>query len=325
MVGRGLAKRPADRFPDVASLARAFSLASLATGHAAARPDAAQRAFDTAVDAVRNLAPSAEPRDHAWFAIRAALALEDAELLAAADVLVGRAGSGWAVQSLAALVARARSDSRMESRAIAGFLAAAEQLPDGPQACAAILAAASVLDGAMSRSPDAAALADWAARRLDRLMPAASSTAPDACIADPLLTYVALSLGRTGAVAVRADLPARLEALIEKHAGDVWLWALAHDLFADDRFKALALAASLPSRPLTRGFALLRLHQLTGDMHWVADANRVVASAPSARLPALDTALLMAELRAPERAILPPFLFPFRKSRPRRNAVAIAR
>ena len=325
VVGRGLAKRPADRFPDVASLARAFSLVSLPPDMPPRGPDAAQRAFDAAVDAVRNLAPSAEPRDHAWFAMRAALALEDAELLAAAEVLVSRAGSGWAVQSVAALVARAKSDSRMESRAIAGFLAAAEQLPDGPQACAAILAAASVLDGAMSRSPDAATLADWAARRLDRLMPAASSTAPDACIADPLLTYVALSLGRTGAVAVRAELPARLEALIEKHAGDVWLWALAHDLFADDRFKALALSASLPSRPLTRGFALLRLHQLTGDMHWVADANRVVARAPSARLPALDTALLMAELRAPERAILPPFLFPFRKSRPRRNAVAIAR
>lgn len=70
-----------------------------------------------------------------------------------------------------------------------------------------------------------------------------------------------------------------------------------------------------------RGFALLRLHQLTGDMRWVADANRVVARAPSVRLPALDTALLMAELKAPERAILPPFLLPFSNSRPRRSAV----
>jgi hypothetical protein len=67
----------------------------------------------------------------------------------------------------------------------------------------------------------------------------------------------------------------------------------------------------LPSNPLRRGFALLRLHQLTGDLHWIADANRVVARAPSVRLPALDTALLIAELKAPERAILPPFLFPF--------------
>jgi predicted Ser/Thr protein kinase len=311
VIGRGLAKQPADRFPGVASLARAFSLARVPTEMRPHRSGAAQRAFDTAVEAVRSLAPSAEPVANVWFAMRAALALEDAELLAAADVLVGRAGPGWAVKSIAALVARARSDSRLESKAIVGFLAATEQLPDGPEVGAAILAAASMLEGAMSRSPNAAVLADWAARRLDRLMLAPSSTEPDAYIADPLLTYVALSLGKTGAVAVRADLPARLEALSETDAGNVWLWALAHDIFADDRFKALALAAMLPSNSLRRGFALLRLHQLTGDLHWIADANRVVARAPSVRLPALDTALLMAELKAPARAILPPFLFPF--------------
>jgi Protein kinase domain len=321
VLGRGLAKRPADRFPDVASLARAFSLAGLPPDMPSRWPDAAQRAFDTAVEAVRSLAPSGAPRDHAWFAMRAALALEDAELLAAADVLVGRAGPGWAVQAVAALVARARSDSRMEGRAIAGFLAAAERLPDGPEAGAAILAAATVLEGAMSRSPDAAGLAGWAARRLDRLMRAPPATDSAAGIADPQLTYVALSLGKTGAVALRADLPAHLDALSETHASDVWLWALAHDVFADDRFRARALAARLPSRPLGRGFALLRLHQLTGDMHWVAEANRLVAKAPSIRLPALDTALLMAELKAPERAILPAFLFPLSTRRPRRHAV----
>ena len=319
VLGRGLAKQPADRFPDVASLARAFSSAGLPVDMPQRWPAAAQRALDTAVETVRNLAPSAEPGDHVWFAMRAALALEDAELLAAADVLVGRAGPGWAVQSVAALVARARSDNRMESRAIAGFLAAAERLPDGPEVGAAILAAASVLDGCMCRSPDAAELAGWAARRLDRLMLAHSSTEPDACITDPLLAYVALSLGKTGAVAVGADLSVRLEALSETHAGDVWLWALAHDIFGDDRFKALALAARLPSKPLRRGFALLRLHQLTGDMHWITEANRVVARAPSVRLPALHTALLMAELKRPERAILPPFLFPFSTSWPRRE------
>jgi hypothetical protein len=138
-------------------------------------------------------------------------------------------------------------------------------------------------------------------------MPAASSIAPDARMADPLLTYVALSLGRTGAVAVRADLPARLETLHERHGGDVWLWALAHDVFADQRFKARALAARLPSKPLLRGLARLRLHQLTGDMRWVTDANRVVARGPNARLPERDIALLVAELMAPERAIVPPF------------------
>lgn len=319
IVGRGLAKQPADRFPDAASLAHAFSSADLPPGTLPHWPKTAQSAFDTAVEAVRSLAPSSEPGDNVWFALRAALALEDAELLAATDILARRAGPDCAVQSVAALVARARSDTRMESRAITAFLAAGEQLPDGPEVGAAILAAAHVLDGAPSRSPDVANLAGWAARRLDRLMSASSATEPDACISDPLLTYIAMSLAKTGAIAVRADLPARLEALSETHAGDVWLWALAHDIFGDDRFKALALAARLPSRPLRRGFALLRLLQLTGDMHWIADANHVVARAPSVQLPALDTALLMAELKAPERAILPPVLFPFPISRAHRG------
>jgi hypothetical protein len=321
VVGRGLAKQPADRFPDVASLARAFSLARLPADRPPCWPDAAQHALDTALEAVRSLAPLAEPGDYAWFAIRAALALEDAELLAAADILIRRAGPGWAAQSVTALVARAQSDSQMESKAIVEFLAAAERLPDGPEVGAAILAAASMLKGGMARSRDAAVLADWAARRLDRLMLAASPTDPDAYIADPLLTYVALSLVQTCAVAVRADLRACLEALSKAGVGNVWLWALAHDIFADDRFKALALAARLPSKPLRRGFALLRLHQLTGDLHWIADANRLVARAPSIRLPALDTALLMVELKAPEIAILPPFLFPFSMRRPRYSSI----
>ena len=129
VVGRGLAKQPADRFPDVLSLARAFSTAGPTANSGSRWPDAAQRAFDDAVEAVRCLAP---PRssDHVWFAMRAALALEDAELLAAADLLVARAGPSWTVQSVAALVARARSDIRNESKAIARFLSSAERLHD---------------------------------------------------------------------------------------------------------------------------------------------------------------------------------------------------
>ena len=127
----------------------------------------------------------------------------------------------------------------------------------------------------------------------------------------PMVYAVALSLVQAGAVAVPADLPARLEALSRRGVGNVWLWALAHAIFADERYKGLALAARLPRKPLRRGFALLRLHQLTGDLHWIANANRQVARAPNIGLPALDTALLVVELKAPEMAVLPPFLFPF--------------
>jgi hypothetical protein len=46
---------------------------------------------------------------------------------------------------------------------------------------------------------------------------------------------------------------------------------------------------------------------LTGDMRCVTDACCMMETAPNVRLPELDTALLMVELMAPERAILPPF------------------
>ncbi len=310
VIARGLAKAPADRFPDLASLARTFLSAGVPPTVVPLVPDGAQRAFDTAVETVRSLGPSAEPLEHAWFALRAALVLKDAELLAAADVLVNRAGQSWAAQSVRALVARARSDLRTERSALALFLASAERLPDGLAASRALVAAATILNGAVSRSADGASLADWATRRLDRIMLAAPPTARHACSADPLLTYAALLLARTGAIAVRADLVARLEALMESHGGDVWLWALAHDIFADDRFRRLALAARLPNRPLKRALALLRLHQLTGDMQRWLHANRALARAPSDRFPAADTALLAAELMAPELAMLPPFECP---------------
>jgi predicted Ser/Thr protein kinase len=309
VIGRGLAKHAGERFPDAASLACAFASADVPPDTPLHWPERAQRAFDCAVEAVRSLAlPTQSPEDAAWFALRAAVTLEDAELLAAADVLVGRAGPGWAAKSIAAQVARARSDSRQESSAIAGFLAAAKPLPDGPEVVAAILAAARVLEGAAFRTADASALARWAEQRLNRLMLAPLSVGSDADVTEPFLIYVALSLGKTGAVGMPSAVPPRLEALSETQTGDVWLWALAHDVFADDRFKALALAATLPSSPLRRGFALLRLHQLTGDMRWVTDASRIVAKAPNVRLPERDTALLVTELAAPEVATLPPRL-----------------
>jgi predicted Ser/Thr protein kinase len=308
VLGRGLAKEPGDRFPSVADMACALSLARVPPRTPSRQADEAHCAFDTAVEAVRALAPSIEPVAQSWFALRAALILEDAELLAAADILVGRAGSGWAVQTMAAQVARARSDSRMESMAIVGFLAETEGLADGPEAVAAIVAAASILECGVSRSPDAAALAGWATARLGRLMSSPSPTSGDGH-ADARLIRAALSVVRTGAVAVQPGLLAHLEALRERNTGDVWVWALAYDIFADDRFKARALAARLPRAPLRRAFAQLRLHQITGDMKWVTDANRVVADTPGGRLPALGAALLTAELMAPERAIPPPFLY----------------
>lgn len=255
VVRRGLSRSAEDRFPDVASFAHAFSLAGVPLNAAPRLPESARQAFETAVESARELAPSDNPLEQAWFALRAALVLEDSELLAAAEILAGRAGTGPAAQTVAALAARARSDVRAESKAITTFLAQAERRH--------LLMAASMLDGA-SRSPEVPALAAW----------------------------------------VHADLRSRLESA----GGNLWVWALAHDRFADERYKARALAAARPRRPLTRALAMLRLHQLTGATRWVADAARIVAKAPNDRLSALDTALVVAELMAPERALLPPFL-----------------
>jgi predicted Ser/Thr protein kinase len=300
IVGRGLMKEPADRFADVASMARAFSSACAYPDAPSVWRDDIHRAFAAAVQDVRDLAPSTEPGARSWFALRAALALEDAELLAAADVLAGTLGSSVVVQAIVAHVARARSDGRMESQAIAAFLTAAGRLTDR-EAAVAIVAAAGVLDGGMSRSPNAAALADWAARRLDSLTSASS-------IADPRPVYAALSLVKAGVITAPSDLSSRLEILYKRRTGHVWLWALAYDVFADVRFRARALAARRPAGALKRGFACIRLHQITGDIKWVVEARRVVENASGARVPARDIALLVAELMAPERAALPPYV-----------------
>jgi hypothetical protein len=311
VVGRGLARQPGERFPDVREFARAFASADMPSDARPRPPQAVQREFDDMVEAVRGLAPSPESSlDLAWFGLRAALALDDAELLAAADVLIRRAGPGWAAQAVAAHVARARSDDRMMSTAIAGFLVAADAVTSGPEAAAALLAAVGILEGATPGREDGAKLAVWARDRLDRRRREIPSTDPDPAMPEPWSVAGVLSLAKSGAIATPDDLVSRLEALRETQSGDVWLWALAHDVVADDRFRALALSSRLPSKPLGRAFAMFRLHQLTGQLSWVAHAARVAAAAPRSRLSDLDRVLLVAELKAPEQAMLPPHLVP---------------
>ncbi|MCH5373450.1 MAG: AarF/UbiB family protein, partial [Planctomycetes bacterium] len=83
VAARGLAKNPKHRFPEVSALAHAFWLAGAPGEQVLHLPVAAERAFTRAVETVGTLAPStAGSLAHAWFALRAALALEDAELVA---------------------------------------------------------------------------------------------------------------------------------------------------------------------------------------------------------------------------------------------------
>ncbi len=305
---RALSKEPAHRFLDVSVMAEAFSSAVLPTDTSTPWPPATQRAFDESVADVRALARNTDPAAQAWFALRAAVALEDAELLAAADILIAGAQRGWRSLATAVQVARARSDVRAETLAITRLMTTADKLRDGPEAAVALLAAARLLHGDASRASNILELASWAEQRLDHLLHASAARYDAVRSTEATLVRVALTLAVSGTVAVRDDLVARIEALRENRAGDVWLWATAYDMYGDEQFRRSALAARLPRNPLPRVFALLRRHQLTGDLRWVADARRVVVAAATSaprRVSALEMALLMVEISAPERAVMP--------------------
>ena len=171
----------------------------------------------------------------------------------------------------------------------------------------ALLAASRILEGASSRCTEAAALASWGARWVRHLLPAGRHRAFGWTLAEPAYALAALALVKTGRVPMPPALAPSLDALARAGRGGVWLWALAHDLFADDGFRALALSARLPEPPLMRSFALLRRYQLTGEPRCLVAARRAASVAAAAGLPDAATALLVAELHTPETALPPPF------------------
>ncbi len=128
---------------------------------------------------------------------------------------------------------------------------------------------------------------------------------------------------------ITARTPSMAPGWCSGSAGHVWLWALAHEQLGEPRFRALAEragwhaadhAASNPDfccGTTGRGFALLRLYQATGAAEWLAEAQRLAHAAAvqwrgrpgsrSLRTGTLGTALLLVELEAPERTVLPMF------------------
>lgn len=306
---RAMSQEPGQRFADVQVMARAFAAADAAAdfGWRAPPRGPSERAFIAALQGVRRLVPMQRfQRDQAWFALRAALALEDAELLAAAELLSGRAGRGWAACTVAAAVAQARSDFRAEGRAITSFLAATEGLTAGLPQARMLLAASRILEGTSPRCTESVALASWCAQRVDDLLSVDRYATSGQAVAEPLYLLAALAVVRTGCVPMHPALESSLEGPARTGRGGVWLWALAHDVFAEDRFRTLALSARLPDAPLMRSFALLRRYQLTSEPRFFLVARRT-ARAASSGLPDAATALLVAELHAPETALPPPF------------------
>lgn len=310
VIKRGLAKQEDERFRTVAELAGAFAQAGRMPNTPRRWPDAIESAFQAMLEETRDLQPSAEdPFHRAWFAWRAALALDDAVLLAAAGILAEQTGEDWTAQAIAARIARARSDAMAERQAIERFLAAVEPLTGPSETAAALLAAAEILESGAFPGANAQPLANWASKTLDRLLPAAGAGNPAETGTGSPLLMAALILSKTGIVAVPPALPARLEALGKAQKGNVWLWSLAYDVFALPQFKILALTAKRPKNPAARGFALLRLHQLTGETRWITGSRHLIAKHTKNRPLDKHLALLMIELQAPEHTVFPSFLY----------------
>jgi hypothetical protein len=199
----------------------------------------------------------------------------------------------------------------MQDHAIAAFATSVEPLPDGPDAAAAIVAATSLLGGSVS-GPAHASLAAWTTQRLERLLAARVTSLGGCGLDDAMLAYVALMVAKAGVTAATPDLEARLDAVRRAGAGDVWLWALAHDVYADESYRRLALGVPLPSLPSPRALAFLRLHQITGDMAWIASALEASAGVPVGPAGSTDVPRLVCELLQPEHAMLPPYELPLR-------------
>ena len=266
---------------------------------------AVRQSLGTAIERARALSPAPDNVLHlAWFAWRAAIVRQDVELMAASDILIERAGQGWASYVVAARIARSRSDTVKEAEAVQRFLAVA---PRGRETAPALRAAADLMEGATLRGLDTAALARWAVRQLKALW-GRTDDSPSPLAASA--AYAALALAQTGLFTPPVGLASRLEALLAKGEVGVWLGALAHDVLADTRFAAAARAAPRPADPIECGFALLRLYRLTGDPQLVIEARKLAVSVASGPSPGLTTALLLIELESPEQAALPYFHLP---------------
>ncbi len=291
VLSRALAKQPAQRFQTTSSFARAFD--------AAARTDVIPAPPFTRIQAILEdlrsgeSLPSFNARAQAWLSLRAALAWSDEVLLAAADVAIARADAGWEAKAVAAQIGRARSDRIDEQAAIDGFVEAAARAAPMTSRCQALVVAAQLLHGADSRGLATQPLRRWAAVTLLDLWPTAS----------PDVLHAGLALEFAGAVRLPPDARARLDAL---KSGSAWLWALAHDLFADPAYAARAKASTRPAAPLLRGLRQLRLYQLTGADRWLASARRA-AVIPADQPLEVASALIAIELEAPARSVLPPW------------------
>jgi tRNA A-37 threonylcarbamoyl transferase component Bud32 len=292
---RALAKNEHERFPSTA----AFALALRKAGGRCrpSRRDTPKLECILSILKAGDLSPLKNLKPHilAWLSLRGALALEDAELLAIADLWAGRSDQSFEARRIAAEVARARSDRRAESAAIDEYFMAAGKVRHPSEQCRALLYAAHIGIGVEAREKGLEKHLQWAGQRIDEL--------GESMATDEAWLQALLALSKAGAVSLPSELNSRLNLLA---GGSVWLWALAYEVFQLPEYLERAVSAELPSVPFFRGMACLRLHQLTGEMRWVSAARKVSRHSNRTSLD-IWTELLSIELEMPARAVAPPF------------------
>lgn len=292
---QALTKNENGRFSSTAAFAQAFRKAGVARRLSKINNPAVKQIISTLK--MGDPLSGAKPHFLAWLALRGALVLSDAELLAIADLWVARSYGCFEAWRVAAAVARARSDRRAERDAVNQFLTAANELTEYSEKCRALIHAAHILDGAEAHSSEQGILRKWVRRSIDELR--GSMKTNEAWI------HATLALNRAGAVSLPSELYNQLDLL---DGGSVWLWGLAYEVLQQPEYLERALSAVRPPEPLFRGLAYLRLHQLTGEMRWVSAARRISTRSNRAA-PNVETALLSIELEMPARAVTPPFQF----------------
>jgi serine/threonine protein kinase len=290
---QALAKKEHERFSSTAVFAQEFRKAGVSRRPSKSNNPAIVHIISTL--RIGDPLPDAKPHVSAWLALRSALVLADAELLAIADLWVARSGDGFDACRVATAVASARSDRRAERDAVNAFLTAANQLTEYSEKCHALIHAAHILESTGTRASELGMLQEWVRRSIDELSAPIKS--------NEAWLHATLALNRAGVASLPSELYKQLDLLDD---GSIWLWGLAYEVLQQPEYLKRALSAVRPAEPLFRGLAYLRLHQLTGEMRWVSAARRISTRSNRAA-PNIGTALLAIELEMPARALTPPF------------------
>ncbi len=290
-----LAKNEDERFPGTAAFAQAFSDAGVVHREKEANSQAIEHIVMALKKGDSSLLMNAKPHHLAWLSLRSAILLSDAELLSIADIWSARSGRSIEECCVAIEVARARSDRSAERELISNLLVAVNDLSTYSEKCDAMIHTALMLAGTEAHISDYTELIKWSKQSRDDLKEPINN--------DEVWIYTTLLLHQSGTITLPSDLPQKLDVL---DGGSFWLWASAFRIFQRSKYFDRALSAIESSELSLLGFAYLRLHQLTGEIHWVSKAKKLTTTSRKA-VQDFGTALLTIENDMAAGSIKPPF------------------